>query len=488
MFFQVLISLYTTRVILSALGVNDFGIYNLLISSVAMFGFLRASLASSTIRFLAHSEGEKNFNNKIKIFNISVLFHFILAIFLLFALELTFYIFFDSIFNIDPERIEIAKTISHFVILISVINILIVPFEGILNSHENMLYLSVVDMFRTVLVLVLALAMVNADIDNLLFYSAGLLVIWLVVFLCYVIYCFSKYSECKISFSKYFDKEFAKSMLKFSSLEFFGYSTGMISLYSTNLFINSFFGTAVNAAQGIANQVSMQLTSFSSTMMKAMKPAIVKSEGAKDFLFFERSTFNGGKYSFLILVFMSTPFLVETDYVLKVWLIDIPEWTIIFFRLQLIKQIIEQFFLPFGTAMGANGNIKKYVIANSIINVSILPVIYLFFINGYPPYVMYLVLIFFFSVCGFIVNIYFAKNILDFNTSFFLRKLVFPNVLRYLVILILCFAITYFMDETIYRFCFVSIVSSILILLLTYYLFFDYEREYVLKKLKKLKK
>jgi O-antigen/teichoic acid export membrane protein len=485
--FQIFVSLYTTRVILNALGVNDFGIYNLLAAAVAMFGFIRASLASSTIRFLSHSEGENDFDKKVKIFNISFLFHFIFAIFLLLVLESFLYFFFDLIFNIDPERIEIAKIISHFIILISVINILLVPFEGVLNSHENMLYLSVVDMIRSILVLILALAIVNTNIDKLLFYSTGLFVIWVIVFLLYSIFCFSKYSECKINFSKYFDKVIAKSMLQFSSFEFFGYSTGMISLYSTNLFINSFFDTAVNAAQGIANQISLQLTSFSTTMMKAMKPAIVKSEGSKDYIFFEKSTFNGGKYSFLILVFMSTPFLVETNYIFKIWLKNVPEWAIIFFRLQLIKQIIEQFFIPFGTAIGARGNIKKYAIANSIINLSVLPVIYIFFKLGYPPYFMYFVLIFFFAILGFIINLYYIKKLLNFNISFFMKKIVFPNVVGYLLILILCFSIINFLEESLFRFILVSIISSILILSLTFYSFFDYEREYFLQKIKKIK-
>ena len=313
---QIVISLYTTRVILNALGINDFGIYNLLSGAVAMFGFIRAALSSSTIRFLAFSEGKGNYGEKIKVFNISIVLHLLFAVLFFILLELGLYFFFDSIFNIEPKRIETAKLVSHFVILISCINILIVPFEGVLNSHENMFYLSIIDLIRSLLVLIVAFSMTSTQADKLYFYVLSLLVIWIIVFGCYAVYCFLKYEECRIKFREFFDKDLAKAMLGFSSLEFFGYSSGVISLYSTNLLINAFFGTAVNAAQGIANQLSGQLTSFSSTMMKAVKPALVKNEGSGNHELVQKITFLSGKYSFLILIFFATPFLLETNYIL----------------------------------------------------------------------------------------------------------------------------------------------------------------------------
>ncbi|MEC9302821.1 MAG: hypothetical protein VYD59_00045 [Bacteroidota bacterium] len=482
---QIVISLYTTRVILNVLGVSDFGIYNLLSGAVAMFGFFRAALSSSTIRFLAFSEGKGNSNEKTKIFNISIVLHLLLAVLFFVLLEIGLNFFFNSIFNIDPTRVETAKLVSHFVIVISCINILIVPFEGVLNSHENMFYLSIVDLARSILVLVLATLMTYTQADKLYFYGASLLIIWIIVFGSYAVYCFKKYEECIINFKELFDKNLAKSMLNFSSLEFFGYSTGIISLYCTNLFINSFFGTVVNAAQGIANQISAQLTSFSTTMMKAVKPALVKGEGSGNYDFVQKATFLSGKYSFLILIFFATPFLLETNYIMNLWLKNVPEWAIIFCRLQIIKNCIEQFFLPFGTAIGARGNIKNYVIANSINNLMIIPCIYLFFSAGLPPYSMYIILIVFFSIFGFIINMYYSKLLLDFNISHFLRKIVIPNFTFYLLIILLCSIIVYFLEESFLRFVFVTVVSSVSIISMAYLLMTNEEKNKVLMLIRK---
>ena len=484
---QIVISLYTTRVILNALGINDFGIYNLLAGAVAMFGFIRAALSSSTIRFLVFSEGKGNSSEKIKVFNISIVLHLLFAVLMFILLELGLNFFFDSIFNIDPTRIETAKLVSHFVILISCINILIVPFEGVLNSHENMFYLSIIDLIRSLLVLIVAFSMTSTQADKLYFYVLSLLVIWIIVFGSYAAYCFIKYKECIINFKEFFDKDLAKSMLGFSSLEFFGYSSGIISLYSTNLLINSFFGTVVNAAQGIANQLSGQLTSFSSTMMKAVKPALVKNEGSGNHDFVQKITFLSGKYSFLILIFFATPFLLETNYILKLWLNNVPEWTIIFCRLQIIKNCIEQFFLPFGTAIGARGNIKSYVIANSINNILILPAIYLCFSFGFPPYSMYLILFLFFSIFGFIINLYYGKLLMNFNITQFLKTIVFPHITIYLFILLFCSLIVFAIEESFLRFVCVGVLSSISIISMAYLLMKNEEKNKVLTLIRKLK-
>lgn len=484
---QIVISLYTTRVILDALGVSDFGIYNLLTGAVAMFGFIRASLASSTLRFLSHSQGKGNIVEKTKIFNVSILMHVILAILLYITLELGLSIFFEKIFNIDQSRVEVAKIVSHFVIIISCINILIVPFEGVLNSHENMFYISVVDLTRSILVLILSIFLNNTSYDKLYLYGLGILIIWFIVLLSHSLFCFLKFSECCINFKKYLDKNTARSMLGFSSLELLGYSTGMISLYSTNLLVNSFFGTIVNAAQGIAHQISGQLTSFSVNMMKAVKPAIIKSEGAGDINFLQKATFLSGKYSFVILIFFSTPFLIETNYILKLWLKNVPEWAIIFCRLQIIKNCLEQFFLPFGTAIGARGKIKKYVFANSINNILILPSIYFCFKLDLPPYSMYIVLIIFFSFFGFLINMYFGRLLLDFDIMQFLKRIVFPNLIFYLLILLLCSYVVFSMDESFLRIVFVSILSSITIITMTYLLMSTEEKDKVLFLIRKVK-
>jgi O-antigen/teichoic acid export membrane protein len=469
MFIQVLIALYTTRVILQLLGVDDFGIYSLISGAVAMFGFFRAGLASSTIRFLAHSQGKNLIGEKIKIFNISILFHISLGFILFVVLELGLLFFFNEFLNINPERLETAKIISHFIILISCINILIVPFDGILNSRENFLYLAVIDLSRSLAILVLAILLSYTGYDKLLFYSAGMLTIVIMVFSSYVIYCLKRYEECEVNLRKHFDKEIMKSMLSFSSFELLGYSSGMISLYSTNLLINNFFGVAVNAAQGISNQISAQITSFSVTMMKAVRPAIVKSDGSQDFTFFENLTFNSGKYSFLILIFFATPFLIETEYILNFWLIEIPEWAIIFCRLQLIKNIIDQFFTGFGTAIGAVGKIKSYVIVHTINNILILPSVYISFKLGYPPYSLYFVLILYFSIFGFLINLYFGKKIANLNVRYFLSKIVLPHSICYLLILILCFALSTSLPESFVRLILVCFVSTVFIGIMTYY-------------------
>ncbi len=480
---QALISLYTTRIILKALGVVDFGIYNLLGSTVAMFSFFRAALASSTSRFLLFSEGERDKVNKTKIFNISLQLHVILAIFLVIILEIGFHFFFQVVFKIQPDRILVAKQVSHMIVIIAGIYVLTAPFEAILNSHENMFYFSLIDILKSFAVFIVSVYIDITKNDKLFFYSIAMLIITLLVLLAYGIYCFINYRECKLNRMQRTDLPLVKEIFSYSGYELLGYSSGIISLYSTSILINSFFGTIMNAAQGIAIQISGQITAFSNTMLKAVNPVIVKSKGARDHVSFEKITLRSGKFAFLILAIFSIPFLIKTKYILTTWLVNVPELAVLFCQFQVLKNLLEQFTVSYGIAIGANGRIRNYTILNTINNLFPIPIIYLLFELGMPPYSMYIVLILFFSILNFLINIYFSRSLLGFNYKEMVKNICFPSIFIFSIVFFLSLILSNFLQESITSLAVICLFSSSLLTYLAYLFLLEIDEKRMLFKL-----
>ena len=477
------ISLYSTRVILNALGSEDFGIFSIVGGMIAMFGFLNASMASASQRFMSYAEGEGSTEQKKQIFNVSMLLHIFIALLVFVILEFMGWFFFESILQIPLNRLESAKIVYQFMVFSAVITVLTVPYNAVLNTHENMLLFSVIDIIQSILKLFAALFIVYTLQDKLEVYSGLIALVTLFVFVLYALYCHKKYIECEINFKKYVVKSKMKEMSSFAGWNFFGYATGMTGMYGQGVLLNMFFGTILNAAQGIANQISGQLMSFSNTMLKALKPIIDKSEGAGDRQRMLKASMVGSKLSFFLFAFFVIPFLIEIQFILKLWIINFPVWTVVFCRLLLLKGLIDQLTVTLGSAIGAEGRIKFFNILISLNNVLPLPIIYFLFKNGSPPYVMYLVGILFFSIGNGLIHLYFVNK----NCSLSIRD--FLNIVFYKCISV--FALTtflsiipfFFLEEGIIRLLITIIVSSISFLILVYSIGLNQEEKYFFNSL-----
>ncbi|MCF8341782.1 MAG: hypothetical protein K9I82_12460 [Chitinophagaceae bacterium] len=426
------ISLYSTRLILAALGVEDFGLFNLVGGAIAMLGFLNGSMAAATQRFISFSQGAGDFEKVKRIFNMSILLHAGVAILAVILLEIAGYFFFHSVFNISPDRVSVGKLIYHFMVASTFVTILSVPYEAVITSHENMLFFAVISILEAILKLAIAFYITYANFDHLYLY--GLLTAILSVLLLVIrrIYCKRKYSECAIDIKQHYDKGLLREMTGYAGWQLLGTSSTMLAFYGQGILLNVFFGTIVNAAQAISNQISGQLGSLATALIKAINPAIDKSEGAKNKELMLNLTMTSCKLSFFLMSIFYIPFFIEMPYLLKLWLKEVPEYTVIFCRLLLIRNLIEQLGWPLILGVHAKGNIKG--IQLSIFLVAFFPLLfaYVFFKIGFPPYSIYLIFIVY-SLIVFIMTIYYAVKEFELPLLYFLKNIVLKSFVTILV-------------------------------------------------------
>lgn len=463
------ISLYTTRLILNSLGVVDFGVFNVIGGAITMLTFLNAAMASATQRFMSYSEGEGKIQKQKSIFNVSIILHFIIALSVGVILEIAGLFFFQGVLSIPENRIFAAKAIYQFMIVSTIFTIMTVPYDAVVNAHENMLYFTVVGIIESILKLLVAFFITFTLFDKLIIYGLLMASISLFIMIIMRVYCHRKYCECEIDPKQYFDKVLFKEMTGFAGWSFMGSATSMLGNYGLGIVLNHFFGAILNAAQGIAAQLNGQLSVFSGTMMKALNPAIVKKEGSGERQDMLKLTLVGIKFSFFIFSFFAIPLLIESPYILKVWLKTVPEWTVIFCRFIIVKTLIEHLFWPLNIAIGAQGNIKKINIYKSILNIIPLPLIYLFFSLGSPPYMMYVISI---IIWGFIegsILIYFTiKNC---NMSFidYLNYVLYKCLIVFILPLLIGLIPVFMMHESFVRLIIVLLFSIIAFITILYF-------------------
>ncbi len=264
----VFISLYTTRLILESLGASDFGVFNIIGGAIVMLGFLNSTLANATQRFMSYAEGEGNLLKKKKVFNVSIVLHAGVALATGIILLIAMYPFFHGVLNIPSERVFAAKIIYLCTLLSTLLTIVNVPYDAIMNAHENMLYYSLVGIFESLLKLLVAFACVYTSSDKLILYGILMALIPFITLSIMKIYCHRKYEECVFGLHRYWDVSLVKQITSFFSWNFLTAISSLASFYGTGLVLNHFFGTVLNAAQGIANQVNGQLSNFSLNLMK----------------------------------------------------------------------------------------------------------------------------------------------------------------------------------------------------------------------------
>lgn len=394
------VTLFTSRLILEILGVSDFGLFNVVGGVVLIVGVLNNSLTATTQRFLNFENKNSNIDRLKNIFGTSLKIHIRLAILILFLAETIGLWFLNSYINIDDSRIFAANWVFQFAVLSLVVSILIVPYNASIIAHEKMTIYAYISIVEVLLKLVLIYLLYFIEGDKLIIYSIFSFISTLIVSITYVFYSRNKFVECKSGLK--FDRKIYDEMLNFSGWTIFSNLSLLLRTQGLNVLINLFFGTVINATQGIATQINSAVSRFSSSFTQAVNPQIVKkySEGNKIELI--KLVFDSSKLTYFLILFLSLPLLVETEFILNIWLKNIPPYTIVFTRLIIIQSLIESFSSILGTAQGATGNIKKYHIVLSTIGLLNLPITYGFFYFGFEPYIGLIVAIFISIVIGLI--------------------------------------------------------------------------------------
>lgn len=440
------ISLYTTRLILNSLGASDFGIFNIVGGAIAMLGFLNAAMASATQRFMSYSEGEGNKEKQKSIFNVSFVLHLGISLIVGIALLIAGYFFFNGILNIPEDRIFAAKVVYGSLIVSTMFTVMTVPYDAAMNAHENMKYYAIVGVFESILKLAVAFACVYTIYDKLIVYGVLMACIPLITLTIMRVYCHRHYEECVIAPRVYWQKGLMKEMTSFAGWNFFSSSVTMISAYGQGIILNSFFGTVLNAAQGIASQINGQLQVLSSNMLKAVNPILGKSVGAHNTDLLIKSTMLGAKYAAALYSLVAIPLFIETPYILDLWLHNVPEWTVVFVRFQLLKTFIEFQFVTLPSSISATGKIRKYSFYSSLSNLLQLPVMYILFKLGYPPYFMYVSTIIFGNLLVYGIAMYFARKNYSLPIIVYIKTVLCPIYFALLSTLVVLNALLSFMN------------------------------------------
>lgn len=371
MLITIFFTLYTTRLVLKSLGVVDYGVFGVIGGAVNMLGFLSASMAATTQRFMSYSEGTGNLEDKRQVFNVSVILHFIIAICACLLLCSFSYLFFDKIINVPVERLYAAKVVYYSMVFSVTVTVLSVPYDAVINSHENMLYYSIVGIIDSFVKLIIAIYIATSvSGDKLIVYGILMAVLSIVVMIVMQIYCHKYYSECVFKPLTYFSKKKLKQMSSFASWKLSTQFTSMVGNYGAGLLMNHYFGAVINAAISIASQVISQLQSFSNNMIKAVNPAIVKSEGENNRESMLQVSMYSCKYSFLIFAIFAAPALVCLDKLLVWWLVDVPQWAYLMTLVGILRSLNECLLLPLETSIGATGKIRGNSFYSSLINLN----------------------------------------------------------------------------------------------------------------------
>lgn len=485
----VFISLYTTRLILNALGAEDFGIYGVVGGAITMLGFLNGAMASATQRFMSYNEGNGNKEKQISIFNNSLVLHWLIAIAVAILLESAMFIFFGGILNIEPERVYAAKCIYHFAVISTLFTIITVPYDAAINAHENMLYYTIVGIVESVLKLVVAIIIVYAHSDKLILYGLFMAIITVLMLLIKQIYCQKHYTECKIALKKYVCKGTLKEISCFAGWNFVGSMGTLLGNCGGSIIINHFFGTTINAAQNVGAQLRGQMLAFSNNMLKALNPVIVKKEGHGERDAMLKYSLTGSKLSYLVFAVLAIPFLIETPFILKFWLKEVPEWSVCFSRFQMSIALMEQLTITLGTTLSATGNIREMNVFGSVARFVPLFLYIPLFAFGAQPYWLYVVT---FVNFGFIINgymLYLCKKYCGLSIALYNKNVLFPCLGCTFLSLIIGFSTYLFLQES-----WVRLVISTLLSIFTYFICmllfaFNQDEKYIIKGLfNKIKK
>ena len=477
-FFSLLVSLYTSRIILNELGVTDYGIYNVVGGFVGMFTILSSSLSGAISRFLTFELGKGNIDKLNKIFCTSVNIQIILSILIVIVSETFGLWFLTEKMNIDPSRMFAAKCVFHTSVIVLVLDLITIPYNAIIVAHEHMKAFAYLGITHTLLKLVIVLLLPFFFFDKLIIYSVLLLVTYVIIRILNGIYCKHHFSET--NWHIYIDKSLMKEMFTFSGWTFIGSSSAILRDQGSNILLNLYVGPVINAARGIAEQVNGAINSFASNFMTAVNPQITKSYAANDKAYMLELIYKSAKFSLYLLLFLSLPIIVETPYILKIWLKVVPEHTVWFVRLILLYALCDSASRPLITAILATGNIKNYQLIIGAFQFLCLPISYFFLERGFYPEITLIVSLIL-NLCCLVVRLILLRSMIGLRVRIYIKEVVIKVVLIGIVSSALPIYLSFRLPNSFSSFIVVIVLTLVITLLFIYCIGCSLSERYTLK-------
>ena len=377
------VALFTSRIVLKNLGIEDFGIYNVVGGIVTMFTFLNGSLGSATSRYITFELGKKNYERLNQVFNVAFLIHVAIGIIVIVLAETVGLWFFYEKMSIPADRIDAAQWVYQISILTCFFSLTQVPYNAAIIAHENMKVYAWVGIVEVICKLVIVYLLVLSPFDKLVFYAAMLCLLQVGIMMFYRFYCLRNYEESRIRL--YREKGLYREMFGYAGSDLIGNISVLAQGQGLNLLLNVFFGPVVNAARGVAYQVQGAVTQFSNNFMTAVKPQIIKSYAEGDTGGMLTLVKNSSCFSFYLMWMISFPIMLEADYILSLWLGKYPDHTVTFLILVLVLCLIQTLKTPRTTVFHATGHLKLVNLVVGGILCAAFPLAYLFLKMGMSP-------------------------------------------------------------------------------------------------------
>lgn len=481
MFITTIVGLYTSRVVLNTLGVTDYGIYNVVGGIITMATFLNSAMVAASQRFLSYELGKGDNNRLIRVFCTSINIHAAICVIAFVISESIGLWFVNAKLNIPDGRMIAANWVYQASIISFIINVMSVPYNSAIVAHEKMsafAYISILDVILKLLIVYLLLIF---SYDKLIVYSILMVCVVALIRLCYTIYCKRHFVECTYHFL--FDKPLFKEMFSFAGWSIIGNLGFSFKDQLSNIILNLFFGPTVNAARGIGMQVTAHVKTFAQSFTMALNPQITKQYAAGNLEASRKLVYAGSRYTFYLLTLISIPVIINIDYILKLWLGIVPEYTSLFVVFSILISLIYALSECVTKAIQATGRIKWFQIGISIIMLSELPIAWILLGMGYPPYAVMWPALFTYSIAVF----FRFWLIHEYVEGYCFREYLFYVVLKSIAVFLVSYGICYlcckYQDNIIGLIvsvltCFVA--TSVVIVTLGMY---KQERELVLDKM-----
>lgn len=445
MLFNMAISLFTSRIVLKALGVEDFGTYNVVGGFIAMFTALSGSFSSAITRFITFELGKNDTTNLNKVFCTGVNIQLTMSAIILVVSEIAGIWFLNYHMNIPTDRLVAANWVLQCSIGSFVLNLISVPYNAEIIAHERMGAFAAISICDIIMKLLIAYLLLISPFDRLITYAVLFLLVSLITRIAYGLYCKMKFVECH--YRLIIDTRLFKEMGKFAGWNFLGSSAFMLNTQGVNILMNMYFGVAVNAARGLAVQVDNAVRSFSNSFMTAINPQIIKSYSAGQREEMNSLVCQGTKYSVFLFLYLAVPIILEAPFILELWLKNVPDHTMTFVRLVVIGSFIDSVMgNAYWVAIMATGSIRKYQISVALVGVMVFPLSWLLFQLGYGPeasYVSYILV--YCVVLG--VRLYYMKKQLLMPYHFFFKYILLRIVPSIVLAFVLPLPIFFYMDQ-----------------------------------------
>jgi O-antigen/teichoic acid export membrane protein len=488
MFITMFVGLYSVRIVLDALGVEDYGVYNLVGGVVAMFAFMQGAMTVSTQRYLSYYIGKNQLSYVQKVFKSSVVLNLIIGLSIALILQIAYLFIFDNFLSIPNDKIRAAKFVYQMTVVSVFFTINAISYDSAINAQEDLYFDAIIGIVEVLLKLIAALVLLYFTDSRLEIYSLLILLTIIIARISKSVFCYFKYPQYRLK-GVLLDRRLVKEMFSFAGWNTFGAACSVGRSQGIAVVLNLFFGATINAAYGIALQVNGQISGFAQNMLKALRPVIISTEGKGNRVEMLELAMMASKFSYFLLFFVSLPLLIEMEYILGLWLKNVPESTVVFCRLILILSLTNMLTIGLQTAQQATGKIKVYqAIVGSTILITPLFSYLAILVVGKVEYALWTAIVIEFIAC--VLRLLLVKRTTGLSITLYFKKAILSILLISIISSgIPIFIYKFYPETSFFRFLFTGTLTSVTLLVQYYFIGITQSqrmllREFVMSKIK----